>query len=67
MKLVAVKRIFRYRQNTKSLPTKWQDQLFCGYLDADWAGDLADRKLTSGYVFMLLGAPRSNQVFAVYK
>ena len=62
MKLVAVKRIFRYRQNTKSHRIFYQpsDKIdFRGYSDADWAGDLADRKSTSGYVFMLLGAPVS--------
>ena len=32
---------------------------FRGYSDADWAGDLAERKSTSGYTFMLLGAPVS--------
>uniref|UniRef100_A0AAV1V6F4 Reverse transcriptase Ty1/copia-type domain-containing protein n=1 Tax=Peronospora matthiolae TaxID=2874970 RepID=A0AAV1V6F4_9STRA len=32
---------------------------FRGYSDADWAGDHADRKSTSGYTFMLMGAPMS--------
>ena len=63
---VAVKRIFHYLKGTKSHGICYQpsDKIdFRGYSDADWAGDLADRKSTSGYVFMLLGAPRSNQVF----
>ena len=32
---------------------------FCGYADADWAGDHADRKSTSGYAFIVMGAPVS--------
>ncbi len=28
----------------------------CGYSDADWAGDVSDRKSTSGYLFMMSGA-----------
>ena len=57
---VAVKRIFRYLQGTKSHGICYQpsDKIdFRGYSDADWAGDLADRKSTSGYMFMLLEAP----------
>ena len=30
-----------------------------GYSDADWAGDVNDRKSTSGYLFMMSGAPVS--------
>ena len=57
---MAVKRIFRYRQGTKShgicfKPGNKVD--FCGYSDADWAGDHEDRKSTSGYAFILMGAP----------
>ena len=59
---VAIKRIFRYLQGTKThgICYKPGDTIdFRGYSDADWAGDHADRKSTSGYVFMLLGAPVS--------
>ncbi|CAI5730422.1 unnamed protein product [Peronospora destructor] len=56
---MAVKRILRYLQGTKSHGICFQpgDTLdFCGYSDADWAGDHADRKSTSGYAFILMGA-----------
>uniref|UniRef100_H3H1B3 Reverse transcriptase Ty1/copia-type domain-containing protein n=1 Tax=Phytophthora ramorum TaxID=164328 RepID=H3H1B3_PHYRM len=59
---VAVKRIFRYLQGTKThgICFKPGDKIdFRGYSDADWAGDLADRKSTSGYTFMLMSAPVS--------
>ena len=59
---VAIKRILRYLQGTKThgICYKPSDKIdFRGYSDADWAGDVADRKSTSGYVFMLLGAPVS--------
>uniref|UniRef100_A0AAV1TT31 Polyprotein n=1 Tax=Peronospora matthiolae TaxID=2874970 RepID=A0AAV1TT31_9STRA len=58
----AVKRIFRYLQGTKSHGLRFQPSNkidFRGYSDADWAGDHADRKSTSGYTFMLMGAPVS--------
>uniref|UniRef100_A0AAV1VCX2 Reverse transcriptase Ty1/copia-type domain-containing protein n=1 Tax=Peronospora matthiolae TaxID=2874970 RepID=A0AAV1VCX2_9STRA len=58
----AVKRIFRYLQGTKSHGLRFQpsDKIdFRGYSDADWAGNHADRKSTSGYTFMLMGAPVS--------
>uniref|UniRef100_A0AAV1VH94 Reverse transcriptase Ty1/copia-type domain-containing protein n=1 Tax=Peronospora matthiolae TaxID=2874970 RepID=A0AAV1VH94_9STRA len=60
--LVAVKRIFRYLQGTKmhEICYKLNNKIeFRGYSDADWAGDLTDRKSTLGYTFMLLGAPVS--------
>ena len=59
---VAVKRIFGYLQGTKTygICYKSSDKIdFRGYSDADWAGDLADRKSASGYAFMLLSAPIS--------
>ncbi|KAG3230548.1 hypothetical protein PI124_g24354 [Phytophthora idaei] len=59
---VAVKRIFRYLQGTKThgICFKPGDNIdYRGYSDADWAGDLADRNSTSGYTLMLMGAPVS--------
>ena len=35
--------------------SKDKDQECTGYSDADWAGDLGDRKSTSGYIFKLSG------------
>ena len=52
----AVKRIFRYLKGTITLGIKYsstsKDELI-GYSDADWAGDVDDRKSTSGYAFEL--------------
>ena len=67
---MAVKRILHYLQGTKShsICFKTDNKVdFCGYSDADWAGDHEDRKSTSGYAFILMGAPiswgrKSNQV-----
>ena len=59
---IAVKRILRYLQGTKShgICFKLGDEVdFCGYYDADWAGDHSDRKSTSGYAFLLMSAPIS--------
>lgn len=59
----AVKRIFRYIKGTKDLGIGYCHGLssddILGYCDADWAGDVNDRKSTSGYVFHLAGGPIS--------
>ena len=58
----AVKRIMRYLKGTSGYGVNYvkctKDSL-AGYCDADWAGDVNDRKSTSGYVFTLAGAPVS--------
>ena len=54
----AVKRIMRYLKGTSDLGLifKPQDKCDCaGFSDADWGGDLDDRKSTSGYVFQIGG------------
>ena len=54
-----VKRILRYLKGTVSLGLiyKRNGSTECtGYADADWAGDIPDRKSTSGYLFLLGGA-----------
>ncbi|KAG2956681.1 Retrovirus-related Pol polyprotein from transposon TNT 1-94 [Phytophthora cactorum] len=59
---VAVKRIFRYLQGTKThgICFKPGDNIdFRGYSDADWAGDLADRNE--------LGQQEAVKCFAVYE
>ena len=55
----AVKRIFRYLNGTINLGllySKDKEKECTGYSDADWAGDVNDRKSTSGFVFKLCGA-----------
>ena len=56
----AVKRIFRYLKGTinvgilyKKQRTSDSSNKCIGFSDADWAGDRADRKSTSGYCFRL--------------
>ena len=51
---VAVKRIFRHLkgiQQYKLLYSKSNSNNCVGFSDADWGGDLDDRKSTSGYMF----------------
>ena len=54
-----MKRILRYVQGTNSiglLYTTEQDSSLVAYSDADYAGDVSDRKSTSGFVFLKNGA-----------
>ncbi|KAK3895615.1 hypothetical protein Pcinc_000538 [Petrolisthes cinctipes] len=58
----AVKRIMRYLKGTRDLGILYNyngSTDFVGYFDADWAGDIKDRKSTSGYCFHLGGGPVS--------
>ena len=54
----AVKRILRYLRGTTDLGLLYRpdNTNLCGYSDADWAGDINDRKSTSGYVFIMSGS-----------
>lgn len=54
--LVAVKRVLMYLRGTTEegiLYRKGRKQGLLGFCDSDYAGDLNDRKSSSGYVFML--------------
>ncbi|PNX58518.1 hypothetical protein L195_g050950 [Trifolium pratense] len=54
--VAAVKRILRYVKGTVSYGLwfeKGKDDELVGWSDSDYAGDLDDRKSTSGYVFMV--------------
>ena len=56
----ALKRVFRYLKGTTThgiLYSQNNSGECVGYSDADWAGDINDRKSTSGYVFQISGAP----------
>ncbi|KAJ8730080.1 hypothetical protein PYW07_017118 [Mythimna separata] len=52
--LTALKRVLRYIKHTVdySLVYKCNNDSLRGYCDADWGGDLRDRKSTTGYCFM---------------
>jgi hypothetical protein len=55
----AVKRILRYLNGTQNfglLYKKTENTEIVGFSDADLAGDLNDRKSTSGYIFLMSGA-----------
>ena len=52
----ALKRIFHYLKGTQHyglLYKKGNSNNYSGFSDADWGGDLDDRKSTSGYVFQI--------------
>jgi len=56
--LTAVKRIFRYLKGTVMLGLRYEKSgnALIGYSDADWAGDLDNRRSTTGNTFMMAGA-----------
>ena len=57
-----IKRVFRYLRGTTDHAICYQGSTELnrvldvhGFVDADWAGDLDQRRSTSGYVFSLFG------------
>ena len=50
-----IKRILRHLKGTKDYFLCYQGKELClvGYSNVDWAGDLDERKSTSGYIFLL--------------
>ena len=56
----AVKRIFRYLKGTPDYSIQFSNQPpfeLIGYSDSDWAGDIDNRRSTSGSLLMLAGGP----------
>lgn len=56
----AAKRVLRYLKKNKALSICFQakiekDETLEGYVDADWGGDIVDRKSYSGFLFCLAG------------
>lgn len=57
---VAAKRVLRYLKGTVNFGLVYSgDSCVVGHSDADWAGDVDDRKSTSGYMFQIAGGPVS--------
>ena len=55
----SIKHIMHYLNGTRNYGLLYDKEKvtdFMGYSDADWAGDLDDRRSTSGYLFKLSGA-----------
>jgi len=58
----AAKRVLRYLQHTKDMGIIYSvngKNVVTGYVDADHAGDIATRKSTTGYLYLLNGGPIS--------
>ena len=56
----AAKRILRYIKGTYQLGIEYKyggEPTLVGYIDSDYAGDIDDRKSTSGYIFHLGSGP----------
>lgn len=56
--MLAAKRILRYVKGTTEYGIQYkcgEERVLIGFVDSDYAGDVDDRKSTSGYVFMLSG------------
>jgi hypothetical protein len=57
--MVMVKRIYRYLSGSRSLGLTYTNEYqgdevkITGYCDADWGGDITDRKSTTGYCTMI--------------
>ena len=57
---VAAKRVLRYLKGTMNYGLLYSgDSDVLAYSDADWVGDVDDRKSTSGYMFQIAGGPVS--------
>jgi transposase InsO family protein len=55
---MAVKRVLRYLQGTSQHVLRYGGEcniVLAGYCDADWAGNVDDRRSTTGFTFMLGG------------
>ena len=58
--IIAIKRVLRYLKGTRHLGITYSynnDLNIIGYCDADYAGDIASAKSTSGYIFYIANAP----------
>ena len=62
----SIKHTMRYLNGTRNYGLLYEREKvtdFIGYSDADWAGDLDDRRSTSGYQFKLNGEAKNNLVW----